>query len=109
MTTVHFPTASMQIRNEIICQIYGLPGKAVQALLAFSLMKNFPSVTSANTGSRGYLAMNGLRFFSMVWIVLGHTWATGNTFFASQYHHVIRPTKLSPKTETCKHFATCFI
>ena len=37
-------------------------------------MKNTPSVLTTESVGRGYLCMNGIRFLSMMWILLGHTW-----------------------------------
>ena len=37
-------------------------------------MRNLPSVLTTESMGRGYLCMNGMRFLSMAWIVLGHTW-----------------------------------
>ena len=45
--------------------------------MAFSILKNFPAIVSIDPGRQYYVAMSGIRFFSMAWIVLGHTWDIG--------------------------------
>lgn len=52
-------------------------GKPLRALLAFSLRRNVPRVLSTRMPPGAYKAFNGLRFLSMCWIILGHTWQLG--------------------------------
>ena len=53
------------------------PGCGENTLSCFSLIRNLPNILSTESGSRSYLCMNGIRFFSMTWIVLGHAWQLG--------------------------------
>ena len=43
--------------------------------LSFSLLRTIPSVLDCR--SFGYTSINGIRFLSMSWIVLGHVWWMG--------------------------------
>ena len=46
----------------------------MRALLAFSLRRNVPRVLSTSMPPGAYVAFSGIRFMSMIWIILGHTW-----------------------------------
>ena len=52
-------------------------GKPMRALLAFSLRRNVPRLLSTSMPPGAYMAFNGIRFMSMTWIILGHTWQLG--------------------------------
>lgn len=50
-------------------------GTAVKVLLAFSAYTNSFKVLSTHQSADNLNAINGLRFISMSWIILGHTYA----------------------------------
>ena len=49
----------------------------MRALLAFSLRRNVPRVLSTSMPPGAYVAFSGIRFMSMMWLILGHTWQYG--------------------------------
>lgn len=51
----------------------------MKALLAFSLYSNIKSIVSTKVPANSYTCMYGIRVWSMLWIILGHTWQLGLT------------------------------
>ncbi|ELT87089.1 hypothetical protein CAPTEDRAFT_212209 [Capitella teleta] len=56
-----------------------IKGKGSKALLAFSLYTNIPKILSTKLPPNSYTCMYGIRFWSMMWIILGHAWQLGLT------------------------------
>ena len=52
-------------------------GRMLQSLGRFSLHRNALAILSTKAKSENLLSIQGLRFFSMVWVVLGHEYVTG--------------------------------
>jgi len=48
-----------------------------QLLLSFSVYTNVPKILSTRQGTGTLTAVNGIRFISMTWVILGHTFAFG--------------------------------
>ncbi|OWF41722.1 nose resistant to fluoxetine protein 6-like [Mizuhopecten yessoensis] len=53
------------------------PGMLGQALLAFSIYSNACKILNTHQGSGSITCMNGVRFLSMSWVLLGHSFAFG--------------------------------
>ncbi|XP_052094567.1 O-acyltransferase like protein-like isoform X5 [Mytilus californianus] len=53
------------------------PGFLGKLLLSFSVYTNGAKILSTNQGSGTLTAVNGIRFISMSWVILGHTYAFG--------------------------------
>ncbi|CAG2227511.1 unnamed protein product [Mytilus edulis] len=53
------------------------PGFLGKLLLSFSVYTNGAKILSTNQGSGTLTAVNGIRFISMSWVILGHTFAFG--------------------------------
>ncbi|RUS73918.1 hypothetical protein EGW08_018323 [Elysia chlorotica] len=51
------------------------PGKLVKALLAFSVYTNGSKVLNTTHTKGSITCIHGIRFFSMSWVILGHTFA----------------------------------
>ncbi|KFM59865.1 Nose resistant to fluoxetine protein 6, partial [Stegodyphus mimosarum] len=49
-------------------------GLVLQFLLAFSAISNFKKLMDVNAASDALTALHGIRFYSMCWIILGHTY-----------------------------------
>ena len=67
------------ISPSIVLQIYlvffsGIAGKL---LLSFSIYSNGAKLLSAKQGAGTLTAVNGIRFISMSWVILGHTFGFG--------------------------------
>ena len=59
-------------------------GKIERALLSFSVYTNGVKILSTNQAAGSLGAVNGIRFLSMAWIILGHTY-----FFAIGYDGMV--------------------
>ena len=70
-----------------------------KVLLSFSVYSNGAKILSANQSAGSLGAVNGIRFLSMSWVILGHT-----IFFANgydgRYHIVSRPVITSSWSES---------
>jgi len=55
----------------------------LQLLGCFSLYRNVPKLTSMKIGHGAISSLNGIRVFSMAWVVLGHVY-----FWQEKYVHV---------------------
>ncbi|CAH1776315.1 unnamed protein product, partial [Owenia fusiformis] len=53
------------------------PGVGIQIILAFSVYSNLPQLMSVDAPKGSYLALNCIRFLSMAYIILGHTFQLG--------------------------------
>ncbi|KAJ8304386.1 hypothetical protein KUTeg_017969 [Tegillarca granosa] len=67
------------------------PGVAGKLILSFSVYTNGKKILSTNQGPSSISSINGIRFISMTWVILGHTYAflfnvAGNmaTFYPKQ-------------------------
>jgi len=49
--------------------------KGTRLILAFSFYTNIEKWSSTDTSEGNLGCLHGLRFLSMCWVVLGHTWA----------------------------------
>ncbi|CAC5380350.1 unnamed protein product [Mytilus coruscus] len=69
------PDRSMSVEDPPTTQYKtGFIGKL---LLSFSVYTNGAKILSTNQGSGTLTAVNGIRFISMSWVILGHTYAFG--------------------------------
>ncbi|XP_033732240.1 nose resistant to fluoxetine protein 6-like [Pecten maximus] len=57
--------------------VVAAPGILVQALLAFSVYTNACKILNTHQGPGSITCLNGVRFLSMSWVVLGHAFAFG--------------------------------
>ena len=48
-----------------------------QVLLSFSVYTNAAKILNTNQPPGTLTAVNGIRFISMTWVILGHTYAFG--------------------------------
>ena len=66
-----------------------LAGCCVKLFLAFSLYHNVPRLLDSHQPKGSLSNIHGIRFISMAWIILGHTYMLGivlaNTFIYSKY------------------------
>ncbi|XP_052790475.1 nose resistant to fluoxetine protein 6-like isoform X1 [Mya arenaria] len=53
------------------------PGMAGRLLLSFSVYTNAQKILSTSQPAKTLTSINGIRFISMLWVVLGHTYAFG--------------------------------
>ncbi|KAL4219409.1 hypothetical protein ACF0H5_021989 [Mactra antiquata] len=53
------------------------PGMAGKLLLSFSIYTNASKILNTNQSAGTLTAVNGIRFISMTWVVLGHTYSFG--------------------------------
>jgi len=51
----------------------------LKLFLCFSLVKNTKAVLNTNAPDRAILSINGIRTISMMWVILGHCYAIGET------------------------------
>lgn len=58
-----------------LCISLSLPGVAEKLLLAFSVYSNGKKILQVNQSTGTLTALNGIRFLSISWVVLGHTFA----------------------------------
>lgn len=74
--TVMFPCIIHSFPGTIISNgLKSCSGIGVQALLAFSLITNIRKWQNTQQGgAENFGCLHGLRFFSMMWVVLAHTW-----------------------------------
>ena len=54
-----------------------LSGTLGNLLLSFSVYTNGEKILNTNQGAGTLTAINGIRFISMTWVILGHTFAFG--------------------------------
>ena len=73
------------------CDIFDLPGNnkksqtakatskpmIIRALLCFSIYSNGKKILSTRKLEGSIDCVHGIRFFSMCWVVMGHTWFAG--------------------------------
>ena len=59
--------------------IFFFPGIAGKLLLSFSIYTNGAKLLSAKQGAGTLTAVNGIRFISMSWVILGHTYGFGTS------------------------------
>lgn len=57
--------------------VVAAPGMLSQALLAFSVYTNACKILNTQQGPGSITCLNGVRFLSMSWVLLGHTFAFG--------------------------------
>jgi hypothetical protein len=57
--------------------IFFFSGIAGKLLLSFSIYTNGAKLLSAKQGAGTLTAVNGIRFISMSWVILGHTYGFG--------------------------------
>ncbi|XP_076093222.1 O-acyltransferase like protein-like [Mytilus galloprovincialis] len=69
------PDRSMSVEEPSTTQYK--PGFLGKLLLSFSVYTNGAKILSTNQGSGTLTAVNGIRFISMSWVILGHTYAFG--------------------------------
>ncbi|KAL4219415.1 hypothetical protein ACF0H5_021995 [Mactra antiquata] len=55
------------------------PGTAGKVLLSFSVYTNAPKILNTNQPAGTLTAVNGIRFLSMTWVMLGHTYGFGTS------------------------------
>lgn len=63
-----------------VCNPKKVPKPLSEALLSFSLLLNISKLTSLDVGSDTLAPIHGLRFLSMLWIMLVHSCLTTNEF-----------------------------
>ena len=54
-----------------------LPGMPGKLLLSFPIYTNAKKILNTNQPAGTLTAVNGIRFVSMTWVILGHTYAFG--------------------------------
>ena len=59
----------------------GMGGKAGKALKSFSVYTNARKLLETSMGPDNLGCLHGMRFLSMAWVVLGHTWISLNNQF----------------------------
>lgn len=57
--------------------VFTLTGILGQLLLSFSVYTNGSKILSTHQSAGTLTAINGIRFISMTWIILGHTFVFG--------------------------------
>lgn len=62
-----------------------LPGVAERLLLAFSVYSNGKKILQVNQSAGTLTALNGIRFLSISWVVLGHTFAFITPVLSNSY------------------------
>lgn len=64
------------IYESAFMHITGVPGRL---LLSFSVYSNAPKILNTNQPKGTLTSVNGIRFLSMTWVILGHTFGFGAT------------------------------
>jgi hypothetical protein len=67
-----FTKASSSYFLHVILNVSGIGGRVLQA---FSLYTNGSKLLSTKSGAGTLGAVNGIRFLSMSWVILGHSYA----------------------------------
>lgn len=76
-------------------------GVIVRILKAFALQENVPKILSGKIGRNSINCLHGIRFLSLTWVILGHTfnygivstpsiWTTGNKAIMRYYWNTYR-------------------
>lgn len=77
--------------NEVCVHLISVSFKAV--CTSFSLYQNVPALLSFDHPRGSFQCLNGIRFLSFAWIVLGHTSLLGIRIYvitpAAGRHHII--------------------
>lgn len=60
-------------------------GKLGRVLACFSFRRNIKSLLSSKSHKKELKSLHGIRFFTLNWIILGHTWQYINYFAFSGY------------------------
>lgn len=57
---------------------------SAKILLAFSVYTNFGKIFATQTGAGHLGCVNGIRFLSMAWVIMGHTYVFGVLIFCKR-------------------------
>lgn len=71
---------SNQVILSYIRQCFYLSGLLARILLSFSCYTNGCKILSTTQGSETLGAVNGIRFLSMSWVILGHSYSSLGSF-----------------------------
>ena len=59
----------------------------MKILLSFSIYTNGKKILNVSQPSGTLTAINGIRFISMTWVILGHTYVFGMTAAGTRSYH----------------------
>ncbi|XP_064616859.1 LOW QUALITY PROTEIN: nose resistant to fluoxetine protein 6-like [Liolophura sinensis] len=74
---VHLSEKTPLLGNRNVQTDHVIQGRVCQFLLAFSIYSNGAKILSTKQGSSSLRCLNGIRFLSMTWVILGHSYAFG--------------------------------